>query len=70
MSLVILGPFLSLFQGICGFGKERKSLVNLRVFLDNNQKNQGTEGQGGAYQSLAQKMKVPFSAIFSFFLQF
>ena len=30
--------FLFLFQGICGFGKERKSFVNLRVFLGKNQK--------------------------------
>ena len=30
--------FSLLFQRICGFGKERKSLVNLRVFLDKNQK--------------------------------
>ena len=29
---------LFLFQGICGFGRERKPLVNLRVFLDKTKK--------------------------------
>ena len=36
--------FLCLFQGFCGFGRDRKSLVILRFSLI--PKNQGKEGQG------------------------
>ena len=38
--------FLCHYQGFCGFGSERKSLVNLRFFLGKTEK-QGMEGQGG-----------------------
>ena len=30
--------FLCLFQGLCGFGSDRKSLVNLRLFLGKAEK--------------------------------
>ena len=44
ISLMIL-VFSLFFPRICGFGSERKSLVNLRFFLGKTE-NQGMEGQG------------------------
>ena len=48
ISLLILGFFPCVFQGFLGFGRgrSRKSLVNLRVFLDKKPQKQGKEGQG------------------------
>ena len=42
--------FLCLFQGFCGFGSERKSLVNLRFFLGETEKTRN--GRTGWFQFL------------------